>query len=132
MPDLLPPGAAKEVRLDKWLWAARFFKSRTLAAQACVGGKVDVNGQAAKPHMAVRVGDLIRISSPHWPLQIKVAGLSTHRGPASEAQKLYEDLTPPRPPRPPGELLMPALFRPRGSGRPTKRERRRLEQLRSP
>jgi len=89
-----------EMRLDKWLWAARFFKSRTLATGACDGGKVDLNEQAAKPARVVRPGDVLHITLP--------------RG------------TPP----PPRELrIPPPVIRPRGLGRPTKRERRLIDRL---
>jgi len=117
-----------QVRLDKWLWAARFFKSRSLAAAACEGGKVDVNGHAAKPAKLVRPGDLLRITLPGGKKLIKVLVLGDRRGPALRAQLLYEDLTPPPPP--PGPIpAPPPVYRPRGAGRPTKRARRLLERL---
>ena len=117
----------EEVRLDKWLWAARFFKSRTLAAAACEGGKVDVNGRAVKPAKLVRAGDLLRVTLPGGKKLIKVLALAERRGPAMRAQLLYEDLTPPPPPEP---IPTPSpVYRPRGAGRPSKRERRLLERL---
>jgi ribosome-associated heat shock protein Hsp15 len=116
------------VRVDKWLWAARFFKSRSLAAQACDGGKVDVNGQSAKPSKPVRPGDLLRITLPGGKKVVKVMVLAEKRGPAARAQLLYEDLTPPPPPEP--EHLQTPVYRPRGAGRPTKAERRLLERIR--
>jgi ribosome-associated heat shock protein Hsp15 len=116
-----------DVRIDKWLWAARFFKSRTLAASACNGGKVDLNGDAAKPSKSVHPGDLLRITLPRSRRIVRVTVLTERRGSGSEAALLYEDLTPPPPPReartgPPG-------YRPRGAGRPTKRERRHIDRL---
>jgi ribosome-associated heat shock protein Hsp15 len=115
-------------RLDKWLWAARFFKSRTQAAAACDGGKVDVNGEAAKPARAVRPGDLLHVSLRHGRRRIaRVKTLSERRGGAAEAALLYEDLTPPPPPR--EERPAPTMYRPPGAGRPTKRERRLLERI---
>jgi ribosome-associated heat shock protein Hsp15 len=72
-----------DMRLDKWLWAARFFKSRTLAATACDGGKVDLNEQAAKPSRAVRPGDLLRITLPRGKRIVRVALLSERRGPGA-------------------------------------------------
>src|SRR6266403_3166639 len=84
-----------DVRVDKWLWAARFFKSRTLAAAACSGGKVDVNDQAAKPSRVVRTGDLLKVTLPRVRRIVRVLALSERRGPGAEAVLLYEDLTPP-------------------------------------
>jgi ribosome-associated heat shock protein Hsp15 len=116
------------VRLDKWLWAARFYKSRSLAQAACDGGKVDVNGQAAKPSRMVRPGDRIRMTVGEWRRELVVKALSERRGPAAEARTLYDDLSPPPPPRtfrPPR-----AVVREAGLGRPTKRERRLHDRLR--
>lgn len=130
MPDLrAEPGGGPQgtVRLDRWLWAARFFKTRGLAAEACRGGKVDVNREAAKPSHPIRSGDLLRITLPRGRREVKVLALAERRGPAAEARRLYEDLTPPAPSLP---RVTPAL-RPPGLGRPTKRERRRLDRLRS-
>jgi ribosome-associated heat shock protein Hsp15 len=115
------------MRIDKWLWAARAFKTRGLAARACDGGKVDVNGDAVKPAKVVRPGDRIEITTPVGRRILKVAALSEQRGPAPGAQALYEDLTPPAPPR----LRQPKpSYRPPGAGRPTKRERREIDRLR--
>jgi ribosome-associated heat shock protein Hsp15 len=116
-----------DLRVDKWLWAARFFKSRTLASAACDGGKVDVNDQAVKPSRALRPGDLVRITLPRGKKIVKVAALSDRRGSGAQAALLYEDLTPPPPPRE-GRFL-PPVIRAKGLGRPTKRERRLIERL---
>ena len=116
-----------DLRLDKWLWAARFFKSRTLASAACDGGKVDINDQAAKPSRAVRPGDLLRITLPRAKKIVRVAALSDRRGPGAQARLLYEDLTPASPPR--EARVPPAAVRPPGAGRPTKRERRQIDRL---
>jgi ribosome-associated heat shock protein Hsp15 len=116
----------EEVRIDKWLWAARCFKSRTLAAGACAGGKVDVNGQAAKPSRLVRPGDLLEITLPRARRIIRVLALSERRGSAAEAARLYQDLTPPSPR---AVRLAPPTYRPAGSGRPTKRDRRLIDRL---
>ena len=121
-------GPVQSVRVDKWLWAARVFKTRGLAADACDGGKVDVNEQAAKPAKALRPGDMIRVTLPQGRRRIlKVAALDDRRGSATIARALYEDLTPPEPPRP--RWAAPPA-RPPGAGRPTKRERRALDRLR--
>jgi len=116
-----------EVRIDKWLWAARFFKSRTLAAGACSGGKIDVNGSAAKAARPVRPGDLLQITMPRGRRIVRVAALTERRGSGSEAALLYEDLTPPPPPR--EARPAPSAYRPPGAGRPTKRERRHIDRL---
>jgi ribosome-associated heat shock protein Hsp15 len=116
------------MRLDKWLWAARLYKSRSLAHAACDGGKVDVNGQAAKPSRAIRGGDRIQLTLGEWRRELVVRVLADRRGPAAAARALYEDLSPPPPPRalrPP-----PAVARMRGLGRPTKRERRLHDRIR--
>lgn len=110
------------VRLDRWLWAARCYKSRSLAHAACDGGKVDVNGQAAKPSRVVRIGDRVHVTLGEWRRELIVRALSERRGPATEARTLYEDLSPPPPPR--AQRLLPPILRPAGLGRPTKRERR--------
>lgn len=115
------------VRIDKWLWAARFFKTRSLAADACAGGKVDVNDDAAKPAKAVRAGDVVRITMRDGKRIARVVGVSERRGPAAEARLLYQDLTPLAPPR---IRQAPPPFRPPGAGRPTKRERRHIDRLR--
>jgi ribosome-associated heat shock protein Hsp15 len=115
------------VRLDRWLWAARVFKTRGVAAEACDGGRVDVNDQAAKPAKALRPGDVVRVSLPQGRRRIlKVSALGERRGSATVARTLFEDLTPPEPPR---RLAPPPLRQP-GAGRPTKRERRALDRLR--
>ena len=116
-----------DVRVDKWLWAARFFKSRTLAAAACNGGKVDVNGDAAKPSKTVRPGDLLQVTLPRIRRIVRVTALAERRGGAAAAAALYEDLTPPPPPR--ESRSAPPAYRPPGAGRPTKRERRRIDRL---
>ncbi len=122
--------AQEAVRIDKWLCAARFYKTRSLAADACDGGKVEVNGHTAKPHKLVRVNDKLSFTHPSGPKEITVIGLSERRGPAPEARLLYEDHSPPPPPREErGFFTLPPL-RPVGLGRPTKRERRETERLR--
>lgn len=82
---------SEETRLDKWLWAARFFKTRSLAADAINGGKVEVNGNRPKPSRGVRVGDRLNIRRGLYEWTILVKDLSRLRGPAAQAQQLYEE-----------------------------------------
>lgn len=91
MTDFRSPNTADSVRLDLWLWAARFFKTRALAKQAIETGKVDVAGQRAKPARAVRVGDGLRIARGEEIFEIMVASLSDTRGPATVARTLYTE-----------------------------------------
>ena len=122
------------LRADKWLWYARFFKSRSLATQICQAGKLRLSGQGVvKPHTKVRPGDVLTFPQARHIRVVKVLALATRRGPASEAQTLYEDLKPPeaesRLPRGTPSANETARREP-GSGRPTKRERRALDRLR--
>jgi ribosome-associated heat shock protein Hsp15 len=119
---------AQSVRVDKWLWAARVFKTRSLATDACDGGKVDVNGQAAKPAKLVRAGDSVKVTLAEGRRRIlKVVGIDHRRGSAQVAARLFEDHSPPAPLR--TRYARPP-YRPPGAGRPTKRERRTLDRLR--
>jgi ribosome-associated heat shock protein Hsp15 len=116
------------VRVDKWLWAARLFKSRTLASAACDAGRVKVDGRSVKPSRPVHRGDRIVCQTPGGERVLEVVELGDKRGPASVAETLYVDHTPPRPRRP--DLVEEAFAaRERGLGRPSKRERRHIEQL---
>ena len=126
------PGGAQ--RLDKWLWFARVVKSRTLAASLITAGKVRINKiKAEKPSQTVKAGDVVTSSIKKSVRVLRVKGVGLRRGPASEAAALYEDLTPP-PAKPiyaadgPGVAFGQGA-RPRGSGRPTKRDRRSIERL---
>lgn len=115
------------LRVDKWLWHARFFKSRTLATKLVADGKLRVNRQIIrKPGHSVRPGDVLTFSKGRDIRVIEIIALGTRRGPASEAQTLYSDLAPPapRPKKTPG----PGRREP-GAGRPTKRERRAIDRL---
>ena len=122
--------AAPAVRIDRWLWATRLYKSRSLAAEACGGGKVKVNGHTAKPHKLVRAGDAVSVTHPAGRKEFTVVALAERRGPASEARQLYDDHSPPPPPREERSAFVPPQFRPHGVRRPTKRERRQIEKLR--
>ncbi len=118
------------VRLDKWLWAARFFKTRGLASEAIKGGKVHVNGQRAKPSKKLQLGDCLQIRRHHEELTVQVTGLSERRGPAREAALLYretpesiarrEDMARQR-------KLVSAMLAP--PQRPSKKDRRDLRRL---
>lgn len=123
---------ADSVRLDVWLDVACLFKTRSAAQKACTSGKIDVNGQAAKPHRQLRVGDSLDIGRPFGRKQrIVVRGLAERHGPKAEARQLYEDLTPPPTPEEIEMRRMERIFRaqmtpPRA---PDKRQRRALRQM---
>jgi ribosome-associated heat shock protein Hsp15 len=120
--------AAQSLRVDKWLWHARFFKTRSLAARAVTGQGLRVNGQrVTKASAAVRPGDVLTFAQGEHIKVAKIVALGTRRGPAPEAQALYEDLSPPVLPR--AERAMSAPTRPKGAGRPTKAERRAIDEL---
>lgn len=123
----------ENVRLDKWLWAARFFKTRSLAAAAAQGGKVQIGGDRAKPARAVRVGDELQIRRGPYEWAVTVKGLSTRRGPAKEAALLYEETEESVRNRDAARARIQAEatpFRERG-GRPTKKDRRDWARLAS-
>lgn len=83
--------STEKVRIDKWLWAARFFKTRSMASQAVSGGKVHLNDSRIKPARTVSPGDMLQITKGHLEFHVKVVALSDKRGPASQAQLLYEE-----------------------------------------
>lgn len=119
----------EKLRLDKWLWHARFFKTRSLASTVCRGGKVRLNGHhVTKASATVSADDILTFPRGDTVLVVKVLALGSRRGPAPEAQELYEDLTPPAVPQ---EKKIEQAFavREKGSGRPTKAERRALNKL---
>jgi ribosome-associated heat shock protein Hsp15 len=113
-----------DVRIDQWLSAARLFKSRTLARDACGGGHVKVNGVTAKPSHVVKIGDEVRATAPRGLVVVKVLAVAEKRLSPPLARALYEDHSPPPPPR---EEWVPR--RDRGAGRPTKQDRRALRRL---
>ncbi len=128
------PTAAEPVRLDKWLWAARFFKSRTLAREAVEGGKVHYNGQRVKPGKEVQIGALLRIRLGWDEKEVTIRALSLQRGAAPVAQQLYEE-TPAsvtaRENR--GEMRrLDYLLATPPQSRPSKRQRRQLQRLHDP
>ena len=120
------------VRLDKWLWAARFFKTRSLATEAVAGGKVEVNGERAKPAKAIKPGDEVRVRLGPYEHTLMVRALSERRGPASVAQTLYEETAASREARERQATqlkLAPAGFMYEEKGRPTKKDRRELSRF---
>ena len=120
-------------RLDLWLWFARFFKSRTLATRVVQSGRIRVNNDVIKKaHHNLRVGDVLTFPKADQVRVVKLLDLGLRRGPAPEAQALYEDLSPPAPKREgrKGGANTVAGVREPGSGRPTKQQRRALDRLR--
>ena len=120
------------VRMDAWLWAARFFKTRTLAKKACELGRISSNGQIAKAAREVRLGDMLRVTNDGGEFEIEVLGLSEVRGPATEAQKLYRETDESK------DMRLKAAAERRAArefeilppGRPSKRDRKRIIQFR--
>ncbi len=122
----------ESIRIDKWLWAARFFKTRALASKSCDLGRIRANGLAAKPAREVRVGDRLEVTNEGGTFQVEVLGLSLMRGPAAVAQRLYRE----------SEVSIAARvkllaerramqeFAPLPEHRPSKRDRRRIIQFR--
>jgi ribosome-associated heat shock protein Hsp15 len=118
--------------LDKWLWAARFFKSRSLAARACELGRIECSGQTSKAAREVRLGDLLQIKNDSGDFQVEILALSEMRGPAAVAQKLYQEtvasrdlrskLAEERKAMPPPEFVR--------EGKPSKRDRREIDRFR--
>lgn len=119
------------MRIDKWLWVARFFKTRSLAQQALAGGRVQLNGERTKRAHEVRIGDSVDVRVGDWRWQVAVRALSERRGPAEEARKLYEETAESRAERERRRDLRRWGAEPAAAlkGRPTKRDRRRLENL---
>ena len=120
------------IRIDAWLWAARFFKTRTLAKKNCDLNRVLSNGQVAKAAREVRVGDMLRITTEGGEFEVQVLGLSDVRGPASEAQKLYQETEASKEMRlkVAAERRAAREFESLPAGRPSKRDRKRIIQFR--
>ena len=130
--DTLKPTAIIEarLRLDKWLWHARFHKSRTLAAAACATGRIRLNGiPVEKSHQKVAPGDVLTFPLGARIRIVRVVALGARRGPASEAQALYEDLTPPADAVAAAADASAPVVGHAGGARPTKAERRALDRL---
>jgi ribosome-associated heat shock protein Hsp15 len=120
------------VRMDKWLWAARFFKTRAVAARACELGRIQSNGQAAKPSREVRIGNMLRVTNDGGDFEVEVLLLSDVRGPASVAQTLYRETEASRELRQKVAAERKAMmqFEQLPAGRPSKRDRRHIIQFR--
>ncbi len=128
----MTPDETAKVRLDKWLWAARLFKTRSLAATAIEAGKVEVNGERAKRAKLLQAGDSVSVRLGPYTHQLRVLALSQRRGPASAAAKLYEETPEGTKAR---ELLQAQMKAAQSifgydSGKPTKKDRRALQKLR--
>lgn len=118
-----------KVRIDKWLWAARFFKTRGVALDALKGGKVELNGHKPKPSKTVSEGDTLKITQPHRKVEITVLNITDKRGSAEMAEMLYRvesELLNQK--TPPAHMAL-AGYREKGKGRPTKRDRRKIEKF---
>jgi ribosome-associated heat shock protein Hsp15 len=119
------PQAADSLRLDKWLWCARFYKTRSIAQQAVEGGHVQVNGERVKAARPVKVGDRLRITRERERFEVDVTGIPARRGPATEARQFYLE-TPDSEAARAAAREFSRLAGPVDSGRPDKRERRDL------
>ncbi|MBV8809124.1 MAG: RNA-binding S4 domain-containing protein [Acidobacteriaceae bacterium] len=120
------------VRVDKWLWAARFFKTRSLASRACDLGRIECNGQQVKASREIHAGDLLQVKNEAGDFQVEVLGLSDVRGPAAIAQTLYRETEASKQLRlklAEERKAMPH-FEAWGEGKPSKRDRRKLDRLR--
>lgn len=122
-----------EVRLDKWLWAARFHKTRSAATAACQAGKVKLNGKSSKPGRMVKIGDHLAATRKDYRQEVRITGLAERRASAKLAAELYEDVTPPEELERMKQMkdMTSAFHRsaPRTTGRPTKRDRRMINRL---
>lgn len=119
--------AGTPVRVDAWIWAVRLIKTRSLAAEACRAGHVKINGSSVKPAQQVVPGDRVRLWKDHREYDVEVLDTPRKRLGAPAARKCYADHSPPLPPK---EILASQPRRDRGAGRPTKKERRKLDELR--
>ena len=121
--------AAGSVRVDKWLWAVRVYRTRTAANEACSVGRVTVNGDPAKPATKVAVGDLVSARRRDRTISYEVVALLEKRVSAAKAAEAVLDVSPPRPEPVDGPFVGPSGKRDRGEGRPTKRQRREIDRL---
>jgi ribosome-associated heat shock protein Hsp15 len=119
----------EKIRLDKWLWAARFFKTRSMASQAVAGGKVHVNGQRIKPARIVHVGDVLQITRETVTFMVTVLAVSGRRGPATQARLLYEESEGSIKAREEQRDIRKMQAGPSPTGRPSKRDRRKIREF---
>jgi len=126
-------GTEKALRLDKWLWYARFFKTRAHAPRAISGGRFRLDGEVmSKPHRAAQPGQVLTFVQGDRVRVIRIVALGSRRGPATEAAELYEDLSPEAPKRRDERETEPEFeMREKGAGRPTKRARRQTQKLKT-
>ena len=126
-------GTDKALRIDKWLWYARFFKTRANATKVVSGGRFRLDGEVmSKPHRAAQPGQVLTFMQGERVRVIRIVALGSRRGPATEAVELYEDLSPEMPSRRRTEDREPQFeLREKGAGRPTKRARRETQKLKS-
>jgi ribosome-associated heat shock protein Hsp15 len=128
-----PSVGHSSIRIDKWLWAARFFKTRALAQKSCDIGRIESNGHVAKPARDVRIGDMLKIKSEGGDFEVEVVELSEIRGPAAVAQKLYRETDASRERRAELAAAQKALQQLEGfipAERPSKRDRRQINRFR--
>ena len=130
----MEPWREAGVRIDKWLWAARFFKTRSLAARACELGRIESGGQPSKPAREVRIGDSLRVKTEGGEYQVEVLGVSEMRGSAAVAQTLYRETDASRELRLKLAAERKAMFQAGGlpAGKPSKRDRRQIHRFREP
>jgi ribosome-associated heat shock protein Hsp15 len=122
----------QKIRIDKWLWAVRIYKTRTVAADACASGKIKINGESIKPAYLLKAGEIVSISRQGYKQILKCLKMIEKRVGAPLAAECYEDLTPPEEK---DKLKFPASFyevRDKGTGRPTKKDRREIEKFKDP
>ncbi|AZA12983.1 RNA-binding S4 domain-containing protein [Corynebacterium choanae] len=125
-PTTTPPVPAKPARIDQWVWAVRLVKTRSAASDACKAGHIKLNGKPVKPSQQVKAGDQVRVWVHHREHHVEVVHPILKRVGAPVARTCYIDHTPPPPPR---EVFASLPQRDRGSGRPTKKQRRETDRL---
>lgn len=118
-----------KLRVDKWLWASRMYKTRGVALEAIKGGKVELNGFKPKPSKTLQIGDTLKVTQVHRQITLKVLQISDRRGNADTAKQMYQLIEEILNQRKPSLDMALAGYREKGAGRPTKRDRRKIDQL---